>query len=260
MNSHGDRETPQEWGQLFGIAWSDADPLIPMYEKAAAQSAPNPIHGFSIGNTDSGYQGHDTQSWIALCEVMLQARQLLYCQRKPGDCAGVKPPSNYNLGSGLFNEGGSIINAFAQAGATGGANVIADVQATIATIGLLVGLFSGADQDILNERKILCPMVTQVNQIYGQTDQQVSSGQLDQATGLNNLAQLTSQIVSTLQRTIGLSKSGVANTGGCFAAFAKAQYTFRVMWYPTISQGIGSAGKIAAYGAAALGAVKVLGV
>lgn len=259
MNSQGNRESPQEWGQLFGIAWSDADPLIPMYEKAAAASAPNPIHGFSVGNTDRGYQG-GASSWPGFCLLMLQVRQLLYCQRKPGDCASVKPPSNYNLGSGLFSEGGSIVNSFAQAGATGGANVIADVQATIATIGLLVGLFTGADQDILNERKILCPLTIQANQIFGQTDQEVSSGQKDRATALNDLANLTAQIQATLQRTIGLSKSGGANTGGCFASFAKAQYTFRVMWYPTLSTGIGSAGKIAAYGAAALGAVKILGV
>lgn len=253
------RITPQEWGQLFGIAWSDSDPLIPMYEKAQAASAPNPMHGFSIGNTDSGYTG-GAASWPGLCLLMLQARQLLYCQRKPGDCANVKPSSNYNLGSGLGTEGVGVLNAFAQAGATGGLNVIADISATFDTIGLLVGILSGADQDILNERKVLCPLTIQVNQIYAQTDQQVASGQLDMATALNNLANLTAQISATIQRTIGLSKSGGANTGGCFAAFAKAQYTFRVMWYPTISQGIGSVGKIAAYGAAAFGAVKFLGV
>lgn len=252
-----DRVSPSEWAALFNLSWNPSDPEIPDYASALAQNQPNPIHGFSIGNTDSGYQGHSIDSWTGLGMLMLQQRAVLYLRRKPGDCAGFQ-------GSGGISKGqaaGQYAQAQVGALASGGTNPIADINAVISQIKLFFSLFAGADLQILDERNVLCPFSLQMTQVFQQFDAAVVGGKADVNQSLGQLANAVQMAIQFLAQKIGTQQSGGFNTGGCYQRWLAAHLSFRKLWYAkavsSAGAGIGTVGLI---GAGGLVAAKIAGV
>lgn len=233
-----DRETPDQWAQLFGLTWNPSDPEIPDYQSALASNEPNPLHGFSIGNTDDGYQGHDMASWLALGMVMLQQRAVLYLRRKPGDCVGF----GGSVGMTKGQAAGQFASAQAGALASGGTNVVADINAVVSQIKLFFSLLAGADAQILGERNLLCPLSIQFTNALRQIDALVQGKKADVNDALNQLQQVTQQAAQIVAQKIGSQQSGGFNTGGCYQKWIMAHYTFRTLWYPKLAGGGTSVG------------------
>lgn len=257
-----DRVSPSDWAALFNLSWNPSDPEIPDYTSALAQNQPNPIHGFSIGNTDNGYQGHSIDSWTGLGMLMLQQRAVLYLRRKPGDCVGFQGGggSGFNPLGGGVNTGVAIVNAFAQAGASGGLNVIADVQATLATLQEFIGLFTGPDTQILGERNVLCPFSLQMTQVFQQFDAAVVGGKADVNQSLGQLQNAVQMAIQFIAQKIGTQQGGGFNTGGAYQRWLAAHLSFRKLWYAKAVSGGAGLGTVGLIGAGGLVAAKIAGI
>jgi hypothetical protein len=252
------RETPEEWAQLFGLSWNPNDPEIPDYETALQRNMPSSIHGFSIGNTDSGYQG-GASSWPGLGMLMLQQRALLYLRRRPGDCVGFKgskiPLSTGQLGARYGVAAGAAL-------AEGGQNPMADIGAVVSEIKFLFSAFAGSDIEILEERNLFCPLSLQLTQVMQAMDAAVLGGQADSASAVAQFNGFIEQVTQTIAANMHLQQGGGANTSGCYVGWLNAHATFRELWYPKIAgaHGLGAAKGPALYGAAGGGIAAVAGL
>lgn len=249
-----DRVSPSDWAALFNLSWNPSDPEIPDYTSALAQNQPNPIHGFSIGNTDDGYQGHSIDSWTGLGMLMLQQRAVLYLRRKPGDCVG------FQGARGLSGAQGFVSNLNPQneikAAINGGI-----VGASLAALQSFIALFSGADVQILDERNVLCPFSLQMTQVFQQFDAAVVGGKADANQSLGQLQNAVQMGIQFLAQKIGTQQSGGFNTGGCYQRWLAAHLTFRKLWYAKAVSGAGAGlGTVGLIGAGGLVAAKIAGV
>lgn len=228
------RETPQEWAQLFGVTFDAADPLLGLYTGALASAQPARIHGFSIGNTDAGYQGGDFRSWTGLGLLMLQRRALLYMMRKPGDCAKAVAANGPSAGLGLA--GGTIGTASSLLQSIVSKTSIVPVVGSIISGALEIGqvledIVGRPDYDILAERKVLCPLSIAVTQSMQGVDAAIASGQIAPADGYAAFDQI---VLAVDQATASRAKDP-ANTFSCYRAWTRAHAAFRKSWYPRIA-------------------------
>jgi hypothetical protein len=258
------RETPEEWAQLFGLNWNPNDPEIPDYQTALQRNMPSPIHGFSIGNTDSGYQG-GASSWPGLGMLMLQQRALLYLQRRPGDCASLAAQSGgisgVKLGEFGAGVGLDVTKMFAEAGSAL-AKSIPFIGAALSGIEAIFSFVTAPDMEIIQERHIFCPLSYQVTQAMQAVDAAVANGQSDAASAVSQFNSFIQQVTQTIASKMNLEQGGGANTSGCYVGWLNAHATFRELWYPKIasSHGLGAAKGPALYGAAGGGIAAVTGL
>lgn len=228
------RETPQDWAQLFGVTFDAADPLLGLYTGALASAQPKTIHGFSIGNTDSGYTGGDFRSWTGLGLLMLQRRALMYLMRKPGDCAKAIAASGPSGALGIA--GGTIGTAAGLLKSIVSKTSIVPVVGSIISGALEIGqvledIVGRPDYDILAERKVLCPLSIAVTQSMQGVDAAIASGQIGPADGYAAF----DQIVLAVDQATAARAKDPANTFACYRAWTRAHAAFRQAWYPRIA-------------------------
>lgn len=247
------------YSKYLGVSWNPNDPLYPEYLSAVAAAVPPNIHGFSVGNTDypngvSGI-GNTSNGFIAFGLLCLQHRALFYQKRKPGDCG--QPQKTGGL---------SVLN-IANAGANQANALIQSITKGIGTVpvigGLATGLFdlgteiysliSHPDQQILQERAVICPLSVQVTGYLQQIEQAVASGQLSPADGIN----AAQTVLEQAKQALGQISQDPANTGRCYQAWCTMFENFYVAFLPTLAKPTSGpkialgAGVVAAAGAGA---------